>query len=179
MVAATCLAASVSVVAGLDRWGAETAPARAAGLPAAGPPVQRSPHRAPARPTPARTAPETAPISYPQRGAGTWAVAPGRTTVAGPNGQLLRYRVAVEDGIEDLDVAEFADEVSNTLADPRSWTGTGQFRLQRVDTAYPADFVVYLATPRTRSRLCGSADTYTSCRNGDRVVLNVARWVHG
>ena len=59
----------------------------------------------------------------------------GRTAVAGTSGQLLRYRVAVEDGIENLDVARFAADVSDTLADPRSWTGMGQLRLQRVDGA--------------------------------------------
>ena len=43
-----------------------------------------------------------------------------------------------------------------------------------------ADFTVYLATPGTRDALCaGTPDGYTSCRNGDRVVLNVARWAKG
>lgn len=36
-----------------------------------------------------------------------------------------------------------------------------------------------LVTPQTRDTICGAApDRYTSCRIGDRVVLNVARWVH-
>jgi hypothetical protein len=118
-------------------------------------------------------------ITYPQRGSGTWVGASGRTAVAGTSGKLLRYRVTVEGGIKDIDVAAFAAAVSGTLADPRGWTGAGRFRLQRVDASLPADFVVHLATPRTRGRLCGSTDTYTSCRNGDKVVLNVARWVHG
>lgn len=173
VVVAMCLAASLSVL-GLDRWVAQAGSAKAAAVP-----VQPSPRSMAARATPTRSVPEVAPITYPWRGAGTWAVAPGRSTLAGASGQLLRYRVAVEDGIENVEVAQFAADVDNTLADPRSWTGTGQFRLQRVDAAHPADFVVYLATPRTRGKLCGSPDTYTSCRNGDRVVLNVARWVNG
>ncbi|HEX8346792.1 MAG TPA: DUF3152 domain-containing protein [Actinoplanes sp.] len=175
VVAAVYLTGLATVV-GLSRPGGETAPAQAAGVPAAdGPQGFRSP-----RPTPVRTpSAEAKRITFPQRGAGTWSVAPGRTVVAGRSGALLRYRVAVEKGIRHLDVAAFAAEVSRTLADARGWTGAGRFRLQRVDATQPADFVVHLATPHTRGRLCGSADTYTSCRKGDRVVLNVARWVHG
>lgn len=177
-VAAACLTVSVLVV-GVDRRDGQAAPARAAGVPTVGPSVANSPRSTSAPATPTPPAPAAAPITYPRRGDGTWVVAPGRTTVAGTSGRLLRYRVAVENGIENLDVERFAAEISDTLADPRSWIGTGQFRLQRVDVASQADFVVYLATPRTRARLCGSTDTYTSCRNGDRVVLNVARWVNG
>ena len=50
----------------------------------------------------------------------------------------------------------------------------------RVGPGGPADFTVYLATPGTRDDpLPDVADGYTSCRNGDRVVINVARWVKG
>jgi hypothetical protein len=48
-----------------------------------------------------------------------------------------------------------------------------------VGPASTYDFTVYLATPATRDTLCGDGvDGYTSCRNGNRVVLNVARWAH-
>ncbi len=67
-----------------------------------------------------------------------------------------------------------------TLDDPRGWTGGGTLRLRRVGPGQAYDFTVYLATPRTRDALCGSGlDSYTSCRKGDKVVLNVARWVKG
>jgi hypothetical protein len=70
--------------------------------------------------------------------------------------------------------------VEAILADPRGWTGDGRLRLQRVGPGGPHDFTVYLATPDTRDDLCpGRRDGYTSCRNGERVVVNVARWVHG
>jgi hypothetical protein len=119
-------------------------------------------------------------IDYPDRGGGTWVVASRDDTVAGRSGLLMRYRVAVETGIGHVDVAAFAAQVTATLADRRSWTGTQRLRLQRVGSREPADFVVYLATPATRDRLCPDGpDRYTSCRSGDRVVLNVARWVHG
>jgi hypothetical protein len=120
------------------------------------------------------------PIAYETRGRGTFTIAPGASRVAGDAGSLLRYRVAVEQGIEHVDVPAFAAEVDATLADNRGWTGAGTLRLQRVGPDVHPDFTIYLVTPATRDDLCaGGYDRYTSCRNGDRVVLNVARWAGG
>ncbi|MFI9641086.1 DUF3152 domain-containing protein [Micromonospora sp. NPDC051925] len=128
-------------------------------------------------PTPVRSAP--AAIDYPADGGNRWQVAAGEPAIPGGAGRLLRYRVAVERDIRGLPVAEFAAEVGGTLNAPQGWTTDGT-RLRRVGPDRPADFTVYLATPGTRDALCGDvADGYTSCRNGDRVVVNVARWVKG
>ncbi|PWR10613.1 hypothetical protein DKT68_08330 [Micromonospora acroterricola] len=118
-------------------------------------------------------------VSYPATGGNRWSVAAAETTPArGNRGRLLRYRVAVERDIRGLAVADVAAAVSATLDDPRGWTAGGAWRLRRVGAATPADFTVYLATPGTRDRLCQDVpDGYTSCRRGDRVVLNVARWI--
>jgi hypothetical protein len=55
------------------------------------------------------------------------------------------------------------------------------WRFQRVGPGAPRDFVVYLVTPGTREQVCadGGHDHYTSCRNGDRVVINADRWTMG
>ncbi|MEV6709673.1 DUF3152 domain-containing protein [Micromonospora wenchangensis] len=128
--------------------------------------------------TPGRSGPD--PVSYPADGAGRWQVAAGEPAAPRGTGRLLRYRVAVERDIRGLPVAEFAAEVSATLTAPQGWTTGGTLRLWRVGPGGPADFTVHLATPGTRDELCGdAADGYTSCRNGDRVVINVARWVKG
>ena len=120
------------------------------------------------------------PVGYPARGHGRWAVAAAAGRTAGTGGPLLRYRVLVERDIRGVPVAGFADAVTGTLGDPRGWTAGAALRLRRVGPGQRYDFTVYLATPRTRDRLCaGGPDGYTSCRNGDRVVLNVARWVKG
>jgi hypothetical protein len=119
-------------------------------------------------------------ISYPARGHGDWQVAGGSARTAGRAGPLLRYRVLIETDIKGVGTGAFADSVTKTLADPRGWTAGGTLRLRRVGPGRRYDFTIYLATPRTRDRLCGSGtDAYTSCRSGDRVVLNVARWVKG
>ncbi|MFI6130232.1 DUF3152 domain-containing protein [Micromonospora sp. NPDC051141] len=151
-----------------------------AAMPSVRPPVATAP--------PAKVAPSPVPaagrvppaIGYPLRGGGGFRTADTTGAVAGRGGELLRYRVAVEDGIRNVDVERFAREVAATLADPRGWTGDGRWRLQRVGREAPADFTVLLTTPVTRGELCGDpTDRYTSCRNGDRVVINVARWVYG
>ncbi|GAB3857575.1 hypothetical protein GCM10029963_55870 [Micromonospora andamanensis] len=90
-------------------------------------------------------------------GAGSFAVAGDESPVHGEAGPVARYRVAVEEGAGQ-DPAAFAAEVDVVLADPRSWIGTGQLRVQRVAEAEPADFTVYLATPRTSEAMCAEGD---------------------
>jgi hypothetical protein len=120
-------------------------------------------------------------ISYPAHGSGKFTFAAAqRTPPAGTSGRLMRYRVAVERDIDGVTVRSFATAVTATLSDPRSWTGGGQWRLRRVGAGSAYDFTVYLVTPGTRDAFCGGTpDGYTSCRNGAKVVLNVARWVKG
>ncbi|MET8092510.1 DUF3152 domain-containing protein [Micromonospora sp. NPDC005220] len=121
------------------------------------------------------------PVSYPATGGNRWSVAPGEKTPGRATaGRLLRYRVAVERDIRGLPAADIATAITTTLNDPRGWTAGGAWRLRRVGAGEPTDFTIYLATPGTRDTLCQDApDAYTSCRNGGRVVLNVARWVKG
>jgi hypothetical protein len=98
--------------------------------------------------------------------------------VTGTAGGLLRYRVQVERGTGQ-DPEAFAAFVDATLADKRSWIAGRDVRLQRVSSS-GYDFTVYLATPATTDRLCAPLPTngFTSCRQGDNVVVNLARWVH-
>ncbi|WP_433788558.1 DUF3152 domain-containing protein [Actinoplanes sp. CA-252034] len=119
-------------------------------------------------------------ITYPAQGDGTWSEAVRQTgATAGREGLVMRYRVAVERGIEGMSVDTFAEKVAATLEDPRSWTTGEQYRFRRVGPGQAADFIVRLSTPGTRDALCDGADGYTSCRNGANVVINVARWVKG
>jgi hypothetical protein len=124
------------------------------------------------------------PITYPRSGSGNWKIARRTGAIAGDSGPLLRYQIALERDITGITAGQFAAIVEQTLGDSRSWIGQGDVRLQRVGPHRPHDFTIYLATPATRDQLCGDAargavDGYTSCHNGDRVVLNVARWTHG
>jgi hypothetical protein len=120
-------------------------------------------------------------ITYPAHGHRQWKTAPGQR--GGPDGRagkLLRYRVLVEKDVAGLPPAGFADTVTGTLGAAKGWTAGGLWRFRRVGSGEAYDFTVYLATPDTRDALCDDhPDGYTSCRNGDDVVLNVARWVKG
>ncbi|WP_331460995.1 DUF3152 domain-containing protein [Micromonospora tarapacensis] len=119
------------------------------------------------------------PGGYPRAGAGSFAVAGAGSPVRGEDGPVARYRVAVEQDTGQ-DPAAFAADVDAVLADPRSWIGSGELRVQRVD-AVTADFTVYLATPLTSEAMCAegglSTEGYTSCRLPGKVIINLARWL--
>ena len=119
-------------------------------------------------------------ISYPMRGAVSYSVLPGDPTTIGTAGQLMKFQIAIEGGIQGIDGAAFAKFVRDTYAAPNGWTSAGQWRFRQVGPGQAADFQLMLVTPETRDILCGGGpDRYTSCRIGDRIVLNVARWAHG
>ena len=123
-------------------------------------------------------APEVA--TYVQQGAGTVSVVDGASQVYG-TGPLRRFVVEVEDGIE-VDGAGFAAAVEATLGDPRSWGGGGRMSFQRVGAAEAAtgqyEFRVTLVSPGNMETYCPGVGTggYTSCRYGERAVINLARW---
>lgn len=140
-------------------------------------------------PSPSKSSPSASPPSHSpspsptekpvEHGNGQWsyAKAPKHSETFGDSGTLLKFNIAVEGDI-DQQADDFADIVTETLSDKRSWIGGHQWRFQQVDKGW-ADFTVYLASPKTRSQLCGAEDSYTSCRNGNSVVLNLDRWIKG
>ncbi|MCA2214108.1 DUF3152 domain-containing protein [Jidongwangia harbinensis] len=136
------------------------------------------PSKSPARSSP-KPKPKPVRVTYPADGGGAFAAAKGERAPQG-RGRVLRYRVLVEKDIKGIKPAAFASTVRATLADSRGWTASGDVSFRRVGRDEVRDFTIYLVTPGTRDELCqGGRDGYTSCRNGDRVVLNVARWVKG
>jgi hypothetical protein len=118
--------------------------------------------------------------TFVQKGAGTVSVVDGTSKVYG-SGPLQRFVVETEDGI-GVDGDAFAGAVVSTLADPRSWGHGEQMSFQRVGAAQAAarqyDFKVTLVSPGSMETYCPGVGTggYTSCRYGDRAVINLARW---
>jgi hypothetical protein len=118
--------------------------------------------------------------TYVERGAGTVSVVDGGSPVYG-TGPLRRFVVEVEDGI-DVDGPVFAEAVEETLGDPRSWGSGGQMSFQRVGAEAAAageyEFRVSLVSPGSMETYCPGVGTggYTSCRYGERAVINLARW---
>ncbi|GLZ49973.1 hypothetical protein Acsp06_61580 [Actinomycetospora sp. NBRC 106375] len=118
---------------------------------------------------------------FPVTGAGTWHVVPGTTPQAG-TGRVYTYSVEVEDGavIPEGEQA-FATAVDATLTDPRSWVGSGQIAVRRIDAGVP-DFRVSLTSQMTDRQQCGYDIRYeASCWKSDigRVLINGSRWVRG
>ena len=118
--------------------------------------------------------------TYVETGDGSLSVVDGSSEVYG-SGPLQRFIVEVEDGI-DVDGAGFAAAVESTLGDPRSWGNGGRMAFQRVGAGEAAagefDFKVSLVSPGSMETYCPGVGTggYTSCRYGDRAVINLARW---
>jgi hypothetical protein len=118
--------------------------------------------------------------TYVETGDGSLSVVDGSSEVYG-SGPLQRFIVEVEDGI-DVDGAGFAAAVESTLGDPRSWGNGGRMAFQRVGAGEEAtgefDFKVSLVSPGSMETYCPGVGTggYTSCRYGDRAVINLARW---
>jgi hypothetical protein len=130
-------------------------------------------------------APNSAPApagggTYVEKGAGTVSVVDVTSPVYG-RGPLRRFVVETEDGI-GVDGAAFADAVRTTLRDPRSWGNGGRMSFQEVGAAEAAasryDFKVTLVSPGNMEKYCPGVGTggYTSCRYGERAVINLARW---
>ncbi|WP_448617700.1 DUF3152 domain-containing protein [Geodermatophilus sp. URMC 65] len=151
---------------------------------AVGPETSATPTGTPTAPVEVDAAPIEAPETamgapgFVQRGAGSVTVVPGSSQVYG-TGPLQRFVVEVEDGIE-VDGPSFAAAVEETLGDPRSWGNGGRMSFQRVGEAAAGDFAfrVTLISPGNMERYCPGVGTggYTSCRYGDRAVINLARW---
>jgi hypothetical protein len=118
--------------------------------------------------------------SYVEKGPGTLSIVDFSSRVYG-TGPLRRFVVEVEDGI-GVDGTAFAKAVRGTLADPRSWGNGGRLSFQQVDAAAAAagqyDFRVAVVSPGNMDSFCPGLRTlgYTSCRVGERAVINLARW---
>lgn len=125
-------------------------------------------------------------------GAKSWHVVPGVTEKVGEGTvKSFTYTVEVEDGIDTTSYGGdqgFARMVSETLANPKSWTYNGQFAFTRIDatSADEPDFRVSLTSPLTVREGCGyeielEASCYNPAYAGDepRVFVNEARWVRG
>jgi hypothetical protein len=157
-------------------------PAAAAPAPAAAlAPMSAPPPSATVSSGPAGSAASSAPVAAPQvvkAGTGTLLVVPGSSPASGP-GKVHRYTVSVEEGL-GVDAADVAAQVQRTLADPRSWGGTGKLAFQRVDSG-PVDLRVVLASPRLTDRMCAPLRTLgtLSCGNGTTAVINSFRWLTG
>ncbi|MFB9907401.1 DUF3152 domain-containing protein [Allokutzneria oryzae] len=125
---------------------------------------------------------------YTENGPNTFTVVRGSGPVVGTGGQLYRYTIEVENGIDLAKIGgedAFARTVDGILGSEKSWTKPGKIRLQRVDTTTPKpDFRISLTTPGTARRpdVCNYTIQYeASCWNRDkeRVYINLARWVRG
>ena len=129
---------------------------------------------------------------FAEAGAKTWRVVPGAAPQVGEGtAKVFTYTVEVEDGIDTTTFGGddgFARMVSETLANPKSWTHNPQLAFTRIDGTSQGepDFRISLSTPMTVREGCGyDIPLEASCYNPSytdeqpRVFINEARWVRG
>ncbi|WNI22594.1 DUF3152 domain-containing protein [Streptomyces sp. ITFR-16] len=151
--------------------------------------------RSDSRTTPSPEAAAVRPLSYEQKMAKPYPLAPKLTasgkfeTVPGAakapgKGHKYRYRIDVEKGL-GLDPALFAEAVQKTLNDDRSWAHHGDMTFERISRGEP-DFVITLASPGTTGEWCRKSGLDTtednvSCDSAatERVMINAYRWAQG
>ena len=129
--------------------------------------------------------------AFTEAGAKTWHVVPGTSPRVGEGTtKTFTYTVEVEDGIDTAAIGgdeAFARMVTETLANPKSWTHNPQFAFVRTDDpAQAPDFRISLTSPITVREGCGyDIQLEASCYNPayltdqPRVFVNEARWVRG
>jgi hypothetical protein len=91
--------------------------------------------------------------AYTTQGKGTFTILKGIANPVG-HGRLVTYAIEVEDGVTGVDTGAFQRLVLDTLSDPRSWTGSGNLALQRVDSP-DADVRIALTSSMTVRQICG------------------------
>ncbi len=128
---------------------------------------------------------------FTEAGDRTWHIVPGTSPQVGEGTtKAFTYTVEVEDGVDTTGFGGdegFASMVSETLANPKSWTHNPQFAFTRVDadSGVEPDFRISLTSPMTVREGCGydiplEASCYNPVFEGQpRVFLNEARWVRG
>ncbi len=119
-------------------------------------------------------------ITYPEQGSVSYSALPGFPETIGTAGRLLTFEIDIENGIKSINPAELGRFVRETYGAPQGWAAGGKWRFRQVGPGQDPGFKLMFVTPATRDILCGGGyDRYTSCRIGQSVVLNIARWVHG
>lgn len=123
-----------------------------------------------------------------QVGSQDWYTSELSSDVFGSEGTLYRFNVKTE-ASTGYEAETFAAEALAILADERSWAGLGEARFQLVPGGAASgnrdddgvEFTLYLASPDTVDLLCAPLRTLgkLSCRNGNRVVENIDRWLQG
>jgi hypothetical protein len=118
-------------------------------------------------------------IPFPRSGPQKFTFATTTGPVLGTSGAIRTFRLAIEANINVVTMADFAAKVNETLGDPRSWIAGKTYRLQQVAASSTANFTIYLVTASTTNKMCAPLPTnsFTSCRNGSHVVLNLDRYM--
>lgn len=103
----------------------------------------------------------------------------GAQATATASGKRLRqysYCVRTKGDVGGADVQQqFENIIFRTLNDSRGWPRAGATFVYSADSSH-CDFVVYLAQPSLMTTFSGNCSDQYSCRVGNDVIVNEARW---
>lgn len=99
----------------------------------------------------------------------------GSDAVGQPVQRVLSYQVAGAGNATDI--SGFSGRVAEILANHRGWSLGGSLSFRQVDSG--GDFVLWLAAPGSVPGFSPGCSAQWSCRAGDDVIINEARWTGG
>lgn len=108
-------------------------------------------------------------------------VVSGGSERVGTGSRKYNYTVSVERGLASVNREEATEEIEGILGNPDGWTKTGEVSFQRVSKNSNANTQIIIATPNTVDNICAAGGVsgtngYTSCRVGNRAIINSNRW---
>lgn len=97
-------------------------------------------------------------------------------TASGKRVRQYSYCVSTKGDVGGADVQQqFENIIFRTLNDSRGWPRAGATFTYSADSGH-CDFVVYLAQPSLMTTFSGNCSDQYSCRVGNDVIVNEARW---
>jgi hypothetical protein len=97
-------------------------------------------------------------------------------TASGKRVRQYSYCVNTKGDVGGADVQQqFENIIFRTLNDSRGWPRAGATFVYSADSSH-CDFVVYLAQPSLMTTFSGNCSDQYSCRVGNDVIVNEARW---
>lgn len=114
-------------------------------------------------------------VAVPKIATPAWLVAAQTSLPVVAPATIVTYTIATKGSIT-TDPNEFAAQVNETLNSPSGWSRLG-VRFDRVETG--GRFVVWLSEPSQMATFSTGCDATLSCRTGNNIVINEARWLNG
>jgi hypothetical protein len=98
-----------------------------------------------------------------------------RTVPVKRSGGSRHYSYCVQaKAVDTANLASFSGKVAQTLADSRSWAGSGKVSFSEVQSG--CSFTLWLSAADQLPSFSSGCSPQWSCRSGSNVIINIDRW---